>query len=115
MTEAKKIEATVIAIRESLMSYFKDGCVESLVENSNISIIDTETRVKYRWERREHTIVSPCTLVIGNLSIANLTRKPGSLTFLKDRITRSPQLTEVYKQLQTFMGHYLPGVEVTDA
>lgn len=107
------IEVTTMAIRETLMEYFKGTCVERLTENSSVRLRNIPASERqYQYQRREYENKKPMTVMLGGLPIATVQKAPEQIKFHDKVLTRSPQLREVYRRLQHFMDKYLQGVEV---
>lgn len=109
------IQATIMAVRESLMEYFKGTCVERFTENTNIRLVNANRgqRAEFQYLRQAAENQSPMIVLLGGLPIMTVQRSPERVVFHGKVLTRSPQLTQVYDGLKEFMEKYLNGVEVS--
>jgi hypothetical protein len=106
------VEATTMAIRELLMEYFKGTCVDRMTANNNIRLVSVSTTRAYQYQRRQAEYQQPKAVTIGGIPIMNVQKSPEKVVFNTRLLNRSPQLSEVYKNLKVFMDNYLGGVEV---
>lgn len=107
------LDASVMAIRELLMEYYKGACIQRLMENNNIHLRNVSFQARFNYERREHRNKKPQQIVIGNVPIAQLEHEPDSIVFYSKVLNRSPQMRYVYKELKKFMSTYLPAVKTS--
>lgn len=113
--EAKvEIQATVMAIRETLMEYYKGTCVERLTVNSTVGLafMSNGNRRDFQYLRRQAENQKLAVVTLGGLPIMTVQRFPDRAVFNEKILTRSPQLTDVYDGVRGFMEKYLRGVEV---
>jgi hypothetical protein len=114
-SDSLAIETTVMALRETIMEYFKHTCIERLTSDAGIQfkrIRATETRFQY--QRREAEAQDRQVLYLSGLPILEVQRDPEKLVFYKTMLTRSKELRDVYQGLQNFMEKYLSAVTVED-
>lgn len=107
------LEATVMALREELMSYFKGSCVSRVTAKRNVqrvSLGDFRPRV-YRYQRELLAKQEPCILLLGGAPLCSLQHAPEVITFHARVFNRSPQLRQVRRELEKFLNSYLGGVK----
>lgn len=110
--EQLNIETTVMAIREEVMRYFKGGCVQRLIVNTNVKLKSHHSHnTTYQYQRQSIEDKRPMLLLIGNTPILSLEQAPDKIIFHKGVMSRSKQLQEVMKQLEKFTKDFLSGVE----
>ena len=113
-TPPDKIEATVMAIRESLLEYFKGSCVKRLM-TSNIDVIRESTSGHYRFQELENEQQRRSTLYIGDepsVPIMSLRQSPDTLTLHLVSLDRSKELKAVREGVERFMARHLKGVKI---
>ena len=115
-TASLAIETTVMAVRESIMDYFKGSCVERMTKNTNVYTLPVETNLRGRpnYERVEIQNRSTTIILLGGLPIVTVEHLPDTITINTGVMKRSKQLRAVNKQLAEFLKVYLPGVAVTE-
>ena len=106
------VKITVIAIREVLMDYFKDGCSQKMVEYSQVSVQPEPANVRYHFERDTENIRKRRKVLIGNAPIMRLERDPERVTLFTGILQRSPEFREIQGHIEKFMEKYLPGIEL---
>jgi len=111
-TKEIALQATVMALREECMGYFKGNCVDRLTTNRNLSVVPlsqyAETRMSY--QRRELENTNPVLIAIGGVPIMTLKQAPDRVIFHTKALNRSPQLRYIYAELEEFFKMYLPAV-----
>lgn len=107
------VEATTMAIREELMRYFKGSCVERVVENNALRLINlADFRERsYQYQRRQLETQQPMLMQLGNVPLMTLQHAPEKVTFHCLTFERSPQLREIKKEVEKFLDKYLMGIE----
>lgn len=113
---ASDLEATVMALRETLMEYFKGTCVEKMTRNSNVNLypISERQRGLSRAERWRLSFKRPRILLLADVPLATVGQEPDTITIHTAVMGRSPQLKKVRKELEKFLKTYLPGVEIKE-
>ncbi len=109
------IEVTVVALREKIMGYFKGTCVESFVDSSYITMFDTSQATRgYYADRREALNQRKTIVLLSGVPLFTLQHYPEKVTFHTLVLRRSPELSQVEKELKKFFKEYLAGVEIED-
>lgn len=109
----RAMDATVMAIREELMMYYKGNCVDKFVYgNVGLESLENTVRGEHRYLRRENEIHQPTMLTLGRNPIMKLHKMPNELVFNELILQRSPEFTEVYARIEKFMHKYLRGVRI---
>lgn len=99
------ITTTTMAIRESLMRYFKGDCVETLIAQTNIR------RKQMARYTQPNAAQEKSLILAGDTPLLTVHRLPDTVIFHQAVLGRSPQLREVRRGLEVFLGKYLPDVE----
>lgn len=109
------IQTTVMAVRETLMEYFKGTCVEKFTQDSNVTTtsVSPQQQGQFQYLRERESRQNPMMLWVGKVPILSLQKFPERVEFYARPLTRSPQLSQLYDELQVFMGKYLVSVEVS--
>ena len=106
-------ELAVMKIRELLMEYFKGTCVESFVNAPNISLAGiTRPRGAYQYQRVQQQNERLSAIYFGGSQFMVLQHYPDKVTFNELITNRSPEFEKVYKEVDKFLGDYLPAVKV---
>lgn len=105
------IEATIMAIRETLMDYFKGGCVESMA-SARITLDHISSRTNYRYERQRSNMENGMVLSIGPYMAFTLSQSPDVLTIHMGTMDRGKIMRSVRQGVEEFMGKYLRGVTI---
>lgn len=112
------VQATIMAVREEIMRYYKDTCVERVTSNRNINrrILGDYMpgRPRYQYQREEQQRKDAQLLLIGQYPIAVLKKLPDHLLYLNHVLSMSPALEEVGKAMRNMMSKYLKGVVTED-
>jgi hypothetical protein len=107
------IKATAMALRETIMEYFKGSCVERLVTSNNIRVTSIENgRAEFQYQRRHIEEQNRKLVSLSGVPLFSMHKMPDTLTFYEDTFKRSPQLRAVNAELSVFMDKYLIGVEI---
>jgi hypothetical protein len=107
------IQTTTMAIRETLMEYFKGGCVERVTINSKVKLNAIRANdIRFRYQRREYENQQPKQLFLNATPLAVVQKAPDQIEFNRRVFDRSPELRAVHKELLRFTKQYLPMVEV---
>lgn len=108
----KKLMLTGVAVREQLMSYFKDVDIPGTVRvRDGIIWNNANDRTTYLYERRYRDMERRKHLYIGMVRFAEAGRNPNVFHFLPDA-SRSPQLRQLRDEAENVIKRYLPTVEV---
>ncbi len=108
----KKIEATIMVIREELMSYFKGTCIDRIPVGTAVTVRELgESEGGYFFERRERDLAQARVIGIGYSPILKVRHNPEQVEFITPVLKRSPQLKLVQKELEKFLKTYLSGIE----
>lgn len=120
VTDSLKLgtEATVMAIREYLMSYFKDGYTCYISERTNVTLhgnvhFDPERRTR-NFERQVANLQVPRLLKIGNNTIMELQKKPDIIKMYNRTFNRSDEMKAIREGVDNFLNKFLKGVTVTN-
>jgi hypothetical protein len=112
-----RLEATVMAVREQLMKYYKGTCVESVTRNNNVgmgSVVDyMSNRGRHLYEREALQHRNPKFIRIGSYPILSVEHIPDSLTYHLRVLEMSEGLKTVHSEVQDFMRKYLPSVRTS--
>lgn len=103
---------TMLAIREYLMNYFKESCIESVVSSTNVRLHDAPVNHQYQYQRELRNINNPSFLKIDNVPIALLSKTPDVITLHEHVLERSRALRRVREGILSVMKDYLKGVKV---
>lgn len=104
------LQATVMAIREEMMNYFKGTCVDRVTDNRNVHLTRLPSdRLPYQYQRIEQERKRITGLYVADVLLFTLQLEPDRVLFGKE-LDRSPQLREVKKAVDKFMERYLAGV-----
>lgn len=104
------LQATVMAIREEMMNYFKGTCVDRVTANRNVRLTRLPSdRLPYQYQRLELERKRITGLYVADTLLFTLQLEPDRVLFGKE-LDRSPQLREVKKAVDKFMERYLAGV-----
>lgn len=114
------IQATAMAIRETLMDYYKGTCVERMTESrvclqSYHDFERTSSRGRsYYFQRRERDLERKMMLTLGSVPLYVLSDNPQTLLAYLPILYRSPQLKAVHEVVSGFMADYLSGVTMAN-
>lgn len=105
---------TIMAIRESLMRYFKGTCVEDMTQSANVRLRKdwTTQGTSHQYERLALEANNKCVLYCGDLKLFTVSSAPKKIVFYSC-LDRSPQLREVKKEIAEFMHDFLGAVDVS--
>lgn len=109
-----------VAIRESLMEYYKGSCgtrFHSLYSHDlrfNDVPLGIQGRRAYQYERREHQLRAPLKLFLRSSPLMKVSKNPDEAVMYMQVFSRSPQLTDVHRQLKQFFEQYLSGVTLKE-
>jgi hypothetical protein len=112
----KEYELTLIAvsIRESLMEYFKGTSIRRMTTSDCIYFKSAdEDNGSHFYERRERELRNPRVMLYDGIRFALLRSNPGEIVFFDD-IHISNELTEVEREVRSFIYDYLPGIKIGD-
>lgn len=105
------IKATILAIRERLMAYYKSNCVQYVVPNANISAtgyaIGGRHAEQHTARLKERQIFS----IRGHV-LCTVEHHPDKITLHLGTLDRSVTMREVRKGVEMFLPKYLRGVIV---
>jgi len=106
-------EATVMAIRESLMEYFKGSCVERVITNSNVrlSSVSNGTHGTFMYQRHYAAKENRCVLFIGSTPILTVRHLPDTVILHRSVLNRSREMREISGQIEEFLDEYLSAIE----
>lgn len=113
---ATGIEATMMAIREYLMAYYKGSCIEQLTGDNNVRLSPVYMDLPGR-RMHQRTLAKQQnhqSLHINGVHIATLQEMPSNLTLHNTALFRSPELREIRLKTIKFMGQYLRGVRIIE-
>jgi hypothetical protein len=107
------IQTAAVGIRENLMEYFKDSCVDRVSQHNDTYLRPANRETMYYFERRERDIAQENVLKIrhNDVTLARLRKEPDQITFYGKVITRTPEMTMLYAEVRTFIEKYLQGVK----
>lgn len=106
-------ELAVMRIREMLMEYFKGTCVESFVNAPNITFMQLQQpRGAYQYQRVQQQNERLSAILIGSSQFMTLQHYPDKVTFNELVTNRSPEFEKLFKEIDKFLGDYLPAVKV---
>lgn len=103
------VEATVMAIRENLMDYFKGNTERFSV--SNLSLERVRSSYNHHFERDHAEMINECVLKLDSIPILNVKHEPETLTFYAT-IDRSRSFRAVKEGVERFMQKFLPGIAI---
>lgn len=112
------IDATIMALREELMQYFKGTCIHRLTTADNISW--RQARLQggnlHRYQRDQYESKNEKILFLGGVPILTVKHTPDIVIFHKT-LERSEQLRAIKVGLEEFFNNFLRGVhrEISDA
>lgn len=108
------IGVTTIAIREVLMEYFKETCIQRMTKGGNVNLheLSTNRRGLNREERWRMSFKRPCLLLLDEVPLATLGKDPDTLIIHSDVMNRSPQLKKVQTGMEKFMKTFLSEVKL---
>lgn len=106
------VQATVMAIRERLMGYYKG--TERLLPGDIVSLHTVRQQYSYHFERDHAQLADERLLLIDGLPLMNLTREPQVATFYAT-FDRSRSFRAVREGVERFMQKFLPGVEIAQS
>ena len=106
-------EIAVMRIREILMEYFKGTCIESFVNAPSISFMEiARPRGAYQYQRVQQQNERFSGIYFDNNQLLTLQHYPDKVTFNELVLNRSPEFKKLYKEVDKFLGDYLPAVKV---
>ncbi len=106
-------ELAVMKIREILMEYFKGTCVESFVNAPTIAFIEIgRPRGTYQYQRIAQQNEQFSGIYISGSQFLTVQHYPDKVTFNELVCSRSPEFKKIYKEVDKFLGDYLPAVKV---
>lgn len=118
LAEPLNIQATIMAIREEVMRYYKDTCIERVTSNRNVNrryLGDyINDRPPYQYQRELRQRQDAQLLLIGQFPIAVLRKQPDQLMYVKHVLKMSPGLKQVDEGLHDLIERYLRGVVTSD-
>lgn len=95
------------------MEYFKGTCVESFVNAPNITFMQLQQpRGAYQYQRVQQQNERLSGIYIGGSQFMVLQHYPDKVTFNELVTGRSPEFKKLYKEVDKFLGDYLPAVKV---
>lgn len=103
------LQATIMAIREELMRYFKGTCIERLTTGSNIVRQSAMPRGRYQYQRQQAEMEYLTNILIGSVHILTLKYLPDTV-IIRSCMSRSPELRKVKNGIEQFLDEYLAGV-----
>jgi len=103
------IQSTVMAIRESVMEYYKGTCIERLTD-TNISRRGVHHNYHHLFERDNYALVDEQILRIGDTPIMNLKKNPDLTTLFGATLDRSKSFRAIRAGVETFFTKHLPNV-----
>lgn len=107
-----KLETTVMALRETLMQYFKGSCVARLTDGAGIECRTVyQPRMKYQYQRLQAEAERAKVIYLGGVSLMTVRLAPDRLVYHTITMGRSPQLKQIHKMIDKFLDHYLPNVQ----
>lgn len=106
------IEASVMAIREVVMEYFKGTCAERVTAGGRVSTYNLRINMRGRpnYERVSLQNRDITLLVMGGAPILVLERCPDTVYFHTGVFDRSKELRKVRTLLKDFFKQYMPGI-----
>lgn len=115
--EEVAIQTLVMAIRERLMEYYKGTCVRRVVDSPTVKIVNLSqyASTRYSYQRQNLEQEQPAMILVDGCPIVTVRKAPARATFHTAVLFRSPQLTQVHKQLNVFMNKYLQAVRKEDS
>lgn len=109
---ARKMMLSSIAIREQLMSYFKDIDSSPTIRiDHGIFWQDDNGSTRYLYERRYRDMERRRRLYVGDVQFAEAGRNPNVFRFLP-AASRSPQLRQLRDDATSVINRFLPTVEI---
>lgn len=105
------IEATIFAIREKLMEYFKGDCVQP-VTTGNIQLRQVNPPVNHNYERREREMTALAHIDMGGQNLLLLRSHPNEVNFFDITLDRSKVMKRVRSGIELCLERYLPNVEI---
>jgi hypothetical protein len=110
ITDTTKLMA--LAIRETLMEYYKGTCIQRLTSTSSVDLVPMEQASSgdHYYLRREATLRSKKLLFYDGIPIATLCKNPMTIKFESTAIATN-ELAEVKELLIEFLRTYLTGVK----
>lgn len=112
--EQISLEATIMALREELMKYFKGSCIGRVANTDTITrlpISQYRQRPRHAYQRRQQDEAEECLLFLGGAPILTIRKHPNTLTFHDSVLGRSKQFQQIRSELQDFMSKYLKSVK----
>lgn len=107
-----ELETTVMALREEIMRYFKGTCIDRVTTNRNVNTIPLSAeRGQYQYQRIERDRQNSCGIYLEDVQLFRVQQSPEKITFTSE-LYRSPELTQVRKAIDKFMGRFLRSVEI---
>ena len=106
------IEATVMALRETLMDYFKGGFGQRVTDNQVWRRQSDRREANHNFERRRREMENLCDIGISNVCLFSVQKCPNILTMHMNRLDRSEQLKAVREGVDNFLAKHLRGVDV---
>lgn len=108
------IKATVMALREHLMMYYKGTCIDRFVGNTNVIMRSESQRAPYQYMREINRGRDMHHLDIGVYRLLTLEKQPDTLTLHNTQLHNSPQFRAVREGILDFMGRYLRGIALVE-
>jgi hypothetical protein len=107
-----QFELTVMRIRERLMGYFKDHCVENFVVNPYIRWETIVGNRQYQYRREEADMQRKRVLYIGDIPLLEVQKQPNIVRLYSKTLTTSDILKQINGEINKVFHDYLPGVKV---
>jgi hypothetical protein len=114
--EKKNQKETLIsmAVRETLMGYYKEGHRGNLVLiERGISLRPAPSNSRYQYQRQLREMRQHFRLEIGEVVIGEVLKNP-SVFLITVNERRSPEIQTLVASIRGFLRDYLPGVEVKE-
>lgn len=120
MSITDQVQDFTMSLREQLMEYYKGSCGTQFHSPAlhDLSFVNQPLNVSgrraFQYERRDHELHRPVKVHFRNSPLMKLTQHPDEVVFYMQVFQRSPQLTEVHRQLKQFFEQYLSGVTLKE-
>lgn len=108
------LEATVMALREEIMSFFKGSCITRVAQTEAIRTVELseyQSRPRYAYQRQRLATQKPTMLFLGDAPILTVSKQPDTIVFHTTVLGRSPQFRAVHAELEEFVERYLRGIK----
>jgi hypothetical protein len=111
LTLDQQVEATIMSLREQLMTYFKDINEPHMVRSNVILMEENRPSLQYQYQRLQAQRRQPCKVFIGDKVILRVSKQPDTALFYPNAFN-TKRLNVVHDALTDFFKKYLPAVVV---